>query len=147
MGDRFKFRAKGRTDGKWYYGYYVERDGCDYGMIYEPGGLEHKVDKTTVGQCTDLEDKNGKLIHVGDIVKVHKFETELGENLGVREGERKFLASIHFSIWGGISLEANGYDSGPFWGYEECGFHDESFEIVGNIYENPELLKQADSNT
>ena len=32
---------------------------------------EYEVDPATVGQCTGLEDKNGKLIFEGDIVKGH----------------------------------------------------------------------------
>ncbi len=45
-----KFRGRNRTTEEWVYGYYVERDGVWYGMIYDKNGLGIKVDKETVEQ-------------------------------------------------------------------------------------------------
>ena len=90
-------------------------------------------------ESTGLIDSKGKEIFEGDIVKVHKFTQELGENMGVSEGEKEFIAKINFSVYGGIFLSAKNNDSCPLWEYED-GFHEESLEIIGNIHENPELL-------
>ncbi len=95
--------------------------------------------KADLMQYTGLKDKNGKEIYEGDIVRIHKFTQELGENMGVIEGEKEFLAKIEFSMYGGIYLNSRENDSCPLWEYEN-GFHEESIEVIGNIHENPELL-------
>jgi len=88
-------------------------------------------------QYTGLTDKNGKEIYEGDLCNCHIFTQELGENMGVREGEREFLCEINFGTEG-VTLKTNNEDSGPIWAYD--GFHEESLEIIGNIHENPALL-------
>lgn len=85
-----------------------------------------EVDPKTVGQYTNLKDKNGKEIYEGDILKV-KFDDvpinlyvkyDMGEYLLVKEGE--WEDSLYACMW----------------------FHE--VEVVGNIYENKDLLKQND---
>lgn len=99
-------------------------------------------DDAVLMQCTGIKDKNGKLIYEGDICKIHIFTQELGENMGVTEGEKEFIAEIIISEHGeGVVLKRkNMEDSGPIWAY--YGMHEESFEIIGNIHENSELLKK-----
>jgi uncharacterized phage protein (TIGR01671 family) len=92
----------------------------------------------SVMQFTGLHDKNGIEIYIGDIVKMHVFIEVLGEGLGVKEGEIELIGQIaneKLGLW--IQCEKE----------EDCGYllwfnglHEESFEIIGNIYENPELL-------
>ena len=91
-------------------------------------------------QYTGLKDKNGKEIYEGDVVKCHKFTQELGDNLGVMEGEREFIAKIEFSVFGGTQAILPNGEFMFVWEFEE-GWHEESLETIGNIYENPELLK------
>lgn len=87
---------------------------------------------------TGLKDINGKDIWEGDILKVHIFTQELGSNLGVQEGEKEFKAEICYQEMGlwlqGNTEEESGY---ILW---FNGMHEESFEVIGNIYENKELL-------
>ena len=94
-----------------------------------------------VMQYTGMKDKNGTEIYDCDICKVHVFTQELGENLGVTEGDHEFIAQIKISDKGeGIILDnGKGSDSGPIWSYG--GMHEESFEVIGNIYENKGILK------
>jgi len=69
-------------------------------------------------QYTGLKDKNGKDIFEGDIIKVN------GRNMEV------FFKDGYFG-WG---QEHDGkYSFDPF--------GDEKIEVIGNIYENPELIK------
>lgn len=127
---------------------------CDDGIFVEeltqfdscPNG-EHeqiigysRIEQQNIMQYTGLKDKNGQEIYEGDIVKIHRFTQELGENLGVREGEKEFIASIKLKPYGGVTLCIGDVEEGYLWEYEN-GFHEESVEIIGNIHENPELLE------
>ena len=86
-----------------------------------------------------IKDKNAVEIYAGDIVKFHYFTEELGEDLGVVEGEKELIGHIVFQglgLWFASDTEEN---SGYLIWFN--GIHEESFEIIGNIHENPELLK------
>lgn len=75
-------------------------------------------------QYTGLKDKNGKEIYEGDIVYIKAFSPE--KNI------------IRFNR-GGFCLEPITGIESSFWSdikYAE----DERSEVIGNIYENPELL-------
>ena len=84
-------------------------------------------------QFTDLLDKNGKEIYESDVVRFHHFTQVLGEKLGVTEDEEEFNAVVDFGS-AGIMLNDE-----PMFMYN--GTHEESLEIVGNKFENPELSK------
>ena len=107
--------------------------GCD---------IEHytyaKVKPETIGQFTGLNDKNGREIYEGDVVKLHYFYEALGENLGVYEAENIITAVISIApmgVWAdGSTEEESGY---LLW---NNGLHEDSFEVIGNIHESKELL-------
>ena len=111
----------------------VEMDssyGLEETMLF--ASMWYRVDKNTLGQYTGLHDKNGKEIYEGDIVK-------------------------HDSFYEGDCYCSAGYGQ-VLWDEEETGFYltakDTSFidlfnltknlngEVIGNIYDNPELLKE-----
>jgi uncharacterized phage protein (TIGR01671 family) len=81
-------------------------------------------------QFTGLHDKNGKEIYEGDIMKL-QYPLNYGY-AGIHNKE--ILVTISF-------------DSGCFWftgdGYTDCNWHFyNEYEVIGNIYENPELLNK-----
>lgn len=81
----------------------------------------------TILQYTGMEDSNGKEIYEGDIVKqVHAVpEEEVTSFCSVEFNDGMFIVHDEkFSEWD--PLKDNAY----------------SCEVVGNIYENPELIKK-----
>ena len=77
---------------------------------------------------TGLKDKNGKEIYEGDIVEYKtKFYDRLKEHKTIIKWED--------------DLEHNGFGEPFAMGYIFRGF---DIEIIGNIYENPELIKRVE---
>jgi len=136
-----KFRGKRLDNGEWVYGYYVY-----YGWIdnqkhyivpdYASALYAFEVDPSTVGQFTGILDKNEREIYEGDILK----------------DTNNAIYYVDF-IRGCFYLKTN-YKSFPHLGWTEwlpmCEIDrlaiPVEFEIIGNIYENPELLSKSDEH-
>ena len=91
------------------------------------------VDPDTVGQFTGLFDKNGKEIYEGDIITVNGRypRVVLWDKMMWALMPTEYYHDAYFWV---MNLQ----HPGPDW-WEE--FSDE-FEIIGNIHDNPELLKE-----
>ena len=115
----------------------------------------YEVIPETVGQLTLLNDKNEKGIWEGDIVKFHYFYQSLGANLGAQESEHELVGVIKMMQygWGVSAIKGQhwqgytGYDAGEgessivdLYCMNESSLHEESFDIIGDIYTTPELL-------
>lgn len=126
------FRGK-RTDTKeWVEGIVFPQDNAIVIMLFQRpmDGLlvGEEVDPETVGQFTGLTDKHGIKIFEGDIVRyndtIHKV----------------IFCTINGSAFFGITMP----DRGEIWNFDgiTCA---NKMEVIGNIYDNPELLKDGES--
>lgn len=136
-------------NGTWIYGYLEDEN---YINSPELEG-EFLVDKDTVGQYIGITDKNGKEIYEGDIVKMHQFlfdgceyEKEIIVSIEYMEDIACFCANLlqakEIMAYMGHNNEAGKYEKAvvPFFNF--YGLHEESFEVIGNVYENADLLKE-----
>lgn len=82
-------------------------------------------------QYTGLKDKNGKEINEGDLIQY---------------GEIVYEVRYNFSRWIMLDKEFDGYDNfgAPLVGPSFSRNKMKDIEIIGNIYENPEMVKSND---
>lgn len=151
MNDRFKFRIwdkKLNKLSKWGDNPYHNMEIMNYICIEEPV-TDWKHEDYVLMQCTGLIDKNGTLIYEGDIVKITK-EDWKGEKYS-----RIFLICWDMTQWQlGLlkyqrpKAQANRRSDRTFPFKNIVSFDDytpkKSFaqcEVIGNYYENKELLE------
>ena len=129
------FKAKRADNGEWVTGYYIKSivDGSVFGYIRESiFGTDIKIMLNTLCQYTGLKDKNGNLIWENDIVGF--WDTYSTEN-GYAEADciGKVVwddETISFQVTNRLSAES--YEV-----LDECS-------VIGNIFDNPELLESEE---
>ena len=130
-----KFRGRSVeafSEEEWKYGYLIEDEGYSFiiNQVIEANeqyitiGSWCPVNPDTLGQSTGLKDKNGKEVFVGDIIKctrgcLHEVYIE------------KEYGGTYFGGMPAVYLKD--LREGYAWTEDE--------EIIGSVYENPELLE------
>lgn len=127
---RYLYRAKRTDNGEWVEGYYFKKKIFKDSPAEEHFIMTSKepkrgrickvifycIDPSTICQCTGLKDKNGKLIWENDVVDI-----------------QHYAAKAHKVKWGygGFYVGINGL---------LCHYNTVC-EVIGNIFDNPELLE------
>ena len=132
MEDRYLFKAKRIDNGEWVQGALFNGEShCIIGQEikfspyteHECKIVGHEVDRDTICQCTGLKDKNGKLIWENDIIKC-----KFGIAVAVWDKSEWRIKLVKDNIW---------RKDLHYWVVED----NQRTEVVGNIFDNPELLE------
>ena len=141
------FRGKWLGNGEWVEGYYCKISETTYAFAedYERNPIpvhhyilqevmtdwglpnrfnQYEVDPETLCQYTGLKDKNGNRIWENDIVRI---ENSIDEGIG------------NIEFYGGMWY-VEGKPSNSM--YDILEYDDADVEVIGNIFDNPELLKE-----
>lgn len=99
--------------------YFIVGNGDGFGAVHDEDWLNS--DDYKIMQCTGLKDKNGKEIYEGDILKISE------QNIGIVDYR---ISTCSFCLMSKIGE----YQTDHLFGADEFA------EVIGNIYENSELI-------
>lgn len=126
-----KFRGKSIYDEEWLYGSLIKIERDRYAVIPSLNDIEigksigmYEVCLETIGQFTGLYDKNGKEIYEGDIIKGFDITVEVWYS----EDKACFIAEMKEPQNDMVDI-LGGYDTARM-------------EIIANIYDHPQLIKE-----
>ncbi len=132
MEDRYLFKAKFDDSDRWVKGQLVEVNDTyliipNHASKILAGWFSTsniiEVKKDTICRCTGREDKNGKLIWENDIVKINNSKV----NTLITFRDFEIICTIPNEKYYKHRLE-----------------YDTEYEIVGNVFDNPELLESEE---
>ena len=128
MDEKYLFKAKSMDRGDWVVGYLVKNQEWTYIVVpLENGGFEFgTVDPNTICQCTGLKDKNGNLIWENDIIAYRDCT------------EEKYVIAWELDK---ACFEYQQY-SCSIMNFDELSSCE--VEVIGNIFDNPELLESEE---
>ncbi len=144
---QIEFRGYDVEDKAWRYGYYVYHQDTTYCFSedYENGPdvrhhyiiwdemtdwglpnrwLKSEVDGKSISQFSGFKDRNKKKVYDGDIVNLYGYFTKLPK--GCVKWDEKCCSYIVIYEGGVIPI---------------CNFRSSDIEVIGNVYENPEMLE------
>ena len=167
MKRQIKFRAKERDSGEWVSGsllhYYldyispIDDSTTTFEFCYiwlknvKKGGRRVEVDKNTLGQFTGLYDNNGKEIYEGDIVVFGSLGDDAFDDCPFEVADNNPAYEVKW--FDGRYIIRSKFDEADE--LCDCGVGPGSvgvnadcvrkhFLVIGNIYDNPDLIKRDD---
>lgn len=155
-----KFRGKlslTHTD-EWVYGSLIQDNGLN--MFIQQGCWQSPIENDTVGQFTGLYDKNGKEVYEGDILRVVEYKNDfVGSGIDFEDREKftveeckgektdEYITAVEFEVGTFLVSSGKGEDKhndtyiSHLFGDMRVSIPICEFEVIGNIYDNPDLLK------
>ena len=123
-----KFKGIDNANDEWIYGSLVKVDEDYY--ILEDGETQahsyNKVDENSIGQYTGLKDKYNNEIYEGDILELTYFDDSKNVMYVSYNDSAKFVLIEQVK---NLSINMEFFDK-------------ENMEVIGNIYEDKELLRK-----
>jgi uncharacterized phage protein (TIGR01671 family) len=124
-----KFRGFNRKNGVWLYGFYLQNRGAHFVCPDEfadgKSWDDYEIDPETRGEYTGLKDRSEQEIYEGDVLRWDEDD----------ESSVVVYDSQH-------ALFGMQYQGGRIYGLYDC--KQKELEVIGNIHDNPELLKSSD---
>ena len=168
MKNRYLFKAKRVDNGEWEIGSLIALPKGEYEIsnkcnnppdcdpMWDKVVIMHKVNPTTICQCTGLKDENGKLIWENDIVDFlgHKgtvvfecgsfgiaYKTPIDWNR--IEANIKSITGCDNRLY---ACENDNYISlwEIYWNFNDEDDSVDTVEVIGNIFDNKELLESEE---
>ena len=104
----------------------------ELGIVMLSNDKFYQFEDIILMQSTGIKDKNGFEIYEGDILKLHAIFLAPDDKIGYLEYSPKYGYSIIF--------EGNRLYRQEYW----ASTNKLNYEVIGNIYESPELLEVSD---
>lgn len=145
MKDRYLYKAKRIDNGEWVQGnILLDIEKNKPSETYRIYPIDHVdicrvVDETTICQCTGLKDKNGKLIWENDVVK-KEFYTDYDNCANSEE----YIGIVKVTDCAWVIETIRDKCTRPI--FEAMSYSEdvEHFEVIGNIFDNPELIESEE---
>ena len=135
MEDRYLFKAK--HFGEWHIGNIVKEPDGLYIRDIKKNVMAYIDDESTICQCTGLKDKNGNLIWENDVVKATVRQNSLCQSSTYSDFYQ--VAYHKKNCYFYLKKKNNNLLFDGNWSY-----YLKSIEVIGNIFDNPELLESEE---
>ena len=136
-----EFRGKRIDNGGWVYGSYCHFPNPNILFINDKSEIDAvDIIPESVGQFTGLLDKKSKKIFEGDVIKSLHTDSDRCCRFAFKEFTDSLIGVVVYNermTKYELKMEDNEFNIFS----TEIGWSHEDFEIIGNVTENPELLK------